>query len=80
MVLELERFVESMKNLMWLLQTLGRAGDIMPFSMGDKNNIYYLRGRRFTFGAMTDNPDLWSTVYNLRNNEKGRQPNERSAG
>ena len=69
------RFVESMKNLMWLLQTLGRAGDIMPFSMGDKNNIYNLRGHKHTFGAM-DDAALWSTIYNLRSNEKGRQPNE----
>ena len=70
------RFVDTMKNLMWLLGALGRTGDIMKFSMGDRNNIYYLRGRRFTFGQMNDDANLWSTVYNLRAGEKGRQPNE----
>jgi monoamine oxidase len=70
------RFTDGMTNLMWLLKTLGRDGDVMPFSMGDEHNIYYVRGRHFTFGEMAANPDLWSSVYNLRANEKGRQPNE----
>ncbi|CAN7737084.1 FAD-dependent oxidoreductase [Variovorax sp. LjRoot290] len=70
------RFVDSMKNLMWLLKTLALDKDIMPFNMGDDNNIYYLRGRRFTFGAMATDPDLWSTRYFLRDQEKQRQPNK----
>lgn len=70
------RFVDSMKNLMWLLKTLSLDKDIMPFNMGDDNNIYYLRGRRFTFGDMAGNPDLWSSRYFLRDQEKQRQPNK----
>ena len=70
------RFVDSMKNLMWLLGTLGLDKDVMRFSMGDDNNLYYLRGRRFTFGAMAANPDLWGTRYFLRDAEKQHQPNK----
>ena len=55
------RFVDSMANLMWLLKSLALDTDIMPFNMGDDNNIYRLRGGRFTFGAMKKDPDLWST-------------------
>jgi lysine 2-monooxygenase len=70
------RFVDSMKNLMWLLKTLKRDADIMPFNMGDKNNIYYLRGHRETFGAMADDADRWSKIYNLPDKEKHLQPNK----
>ena len=70
------RFVEGMANLMWLLKALGRDKDIMKFSMGGEHNIFYLRGRRFTFGEMTNEPNLWSSIYNLRGSEKGRQPNK----
>ncbi len=70
------RFVEGMTNLMWLLKALGRDKDIMKFSMGDVHNIFYLRGRRFTFGEMTADANLWSSIYNLREGEKGRQPNK----
>ena len=70
------RFVKSMDNLMWLLQALELDGDIMPFNMGDDHNIYYLRGQRHTFGEMAANADLWSTIYNLRENERHLQPNE----
>lgn len=69
------RFVEGMTNLMWLFKTLDLDGGIMPFNMGDDNNIYYLRGQRFTFGQMNANPSLWSSVYHLRDNEKNLAPN-----
>jgi monoamine oxidase len=70
------RFTTEMTNLMWLLQTLGRGNDIMPFSMGDGNNIFYLRGKRFTFGQMTETPSLWGTIYNLLPAEQNLQPND----
>ena len=70
------RFVDSMANLMWLLKTLALDKDIMPFNMGDDNNIYYLRGQRFTFGEMAAHPERWSTRYFLRDDEKGLQPNK----
>jgi monoamine oxidase len=70
------RFTQEMTNLWWLLQTLGRNGDIMKFSMGDANNIFYLRGQRFTFGQMATDPMLWSTVYNLLPAEQNMQPND----
>ena len=69
------RFVESMKNLMWLLKTLKLDKDIMEFNMGDVHNIYYLRGHRRTFGEMKT-AALWKGIYNLGDKEKDRQPNE----
>lgn len=68
------RFDVGMKNLMWLLQKLGRSAAIIPFGMGDDNNIYHLRGRRFTFGE-AKNAALWSRLYKLAPNEQNKQPN-----
>jgi monoamine oxidase len=69
------RFDQGMTQLMWLLNQLGKSNDIVPFGMGDDNNIYNLRGQKFTFGAMAQNPTIWSTIYNLNLNEQGKQPN-----
>jgi monoamine oxidase len=69
------RFTNEMTNLMWLLNALGRDGDILPFGMGDKNNIYNLRGKKFTFGDAETNPAIWSTIYTLAPSEQNKQPN-----
>src|SRR4030095_372623 len=56
---------------------LGRGGDILPFGMGGPNNIYYLRGRQFTFAeALQNNGAIWSEIYNLAQNEQNLQPNQ----
>jgi len=70
------RFTADMKNLMWLFDQLNLGPDIMPFSMGDNHNIYNLRTRKFTFGEALANPAIWSSIYQLKANEMGRQPNE----
>ncbi len=69
------RFTKDMTFLMGLFTALGLTDAIMRFSMGDDHNVYYLRGRRFTFGQMKADASLWSTVYNLRESEKNRPPN-----
>jgi len=69
------RFSADMDHLMWLLRALHLDRSIMPFEMGDSHNLYYLRGRRQTFGDMKD-AQRWSTIYHLRPSEQGRQPNQ----
>ena len=69
------RFTADMKNLMWLLGQLELKREIMPFSMGDDHNIYNLRTKKFTFGDATDDPAIWSRIYNLKEDEQNRQPN-----
>lgn len=69
------RFTEDMTTLMWLLGQLNLTDQIMPFSMGDDNNIYNLRTKKFTFGEATANPAIWSEIYNLKPVEQNRQPN-----
>lgn len=69
------RFTTGMKNLMWLLGQLDLKREIMPFSMGDDHNIYNLRTKKITFGETTNDPAIWSQIYNLTEKEKNRQPN-----
>jgi len=69
------RFTDEMTRLIWLINDLGRQGDILPFGMGGDNNIYNLRGRKFTFGEANAKPAIWSEIYNLAANEKNKQPN-----
>ena len=70
------RFIPSQKELWHLIDQLGLRKDVMPFGMGDDHNIYYLRGRRFTFGEANANPGIWSELYYLRDREKGKQPGD----
>jgi len=45
--------------------------------MGDENNLYYLRGRRFTRKeAAADNQAIWSELYRLRDAELHKSPTE----
>ena len=69
------RFTLQMSNLWWLLNAVYKLFDIMPFRMGDDNNIYNLRGKAFTFGQARTDPSIWSTIYNLAPNEQNKQPN-----
>ena len=70
------RFMYGQRELIWLLWELGLQDQVMPFQMGDDNNVYYLRGRRFTFGEAKANPGIWSELYNLNERARGKQPGE----
>ena len=68
------RFLTTHKELMALLAQLKLLDDVVKFPMGDDHNIFYLRGRRFTRGAATKRPSIWSKLYRLQANASGKQP------
>jgi monoamine oxidase len=70
------RFLSSHVELLALLKTLGLSKDIVPFPMGGPNNLYYLRGKRFTVGQAGANPSIWSTLYALNPGANGLQPGD----
>jgi monoamine oxidase len=70
------RFLSTHVELLALLRTLGLSNDIVPFPMGDANNLYYLRGKRFTVGQATANPSIWSTLYAVNPGANGLQPGD----
>lgn len=70
------RFMTSQRELMALLHALDLDEEITPFSMGDSNNLYYLRGRRFTVGEAKVQPDIWSGLYHLDKGSTGKQPGQ----
>lgn len=63
------RFQKTQNTLMKLIEKLGLKK--IPFNMGDKNNIFYLRGKKFTVGDTTDNK-IWKTIYNLNKDEEDK--------
>ena len=70
------RFLESHVELQALLKQLDLAKGIVPFPMGDKHNLFYLRGKRFTRGRATKHPKTWSKLYALQKNAVGKQPGD----
>lgn len=70
------RFLDS-QTLLWnLLGKLGLDDQIVPFFMGDENNIFYLRGNKpFTRREASDNK-IWSKIYNLRPKEQDKSPDK----
>ena len=70
------RFLSTHLELMALLKQLGLSKDIVKFPMGDKHNLFYLRGKRFTRGRATKRPSVWSKLYSLQKGAKGKQPGE----
>jgi len=63
------RFLSTQTTLQALITKLGLGGEVIPFSMGDENNRFYLRGRSFTVKDVTESKNkIWSEIYNL--NEK----------
>lgn len=70
------RFLLAHQELVALLKTLGLWAQAEPFPMGDDRNLFYLRGRRFTRGEAARDPGIWSQLYALNPQEKGKQPGE----
>lgn len=69
------RFMTSQTTLQNLLAALNLTDQIGPFSMGDANNRYYIRGKAFSFGEAAANDNaIWSTVYNLLPAERNQSP------
>jgi monoamine oxidase len=71
------RFMNSHTTLMALIDLMNLQGQIVPFSMGDSNNRYYIRGKAFSFGdAAANNNALWSTLYTLAPGERNLSPGQ----
>jgi lysine 2-monooxygenase len=69
------RFLEDHRLLQRLLRELGLEKKIVSFGMGDEQNLYYLRGRRFTRGdAKRDGNRIWGEIYGLSESERGKSP------
>jgi len=67
------RFLSTQTTLQALITKLGLGGEVIPFSMGDENNRFYLRGRSFTVKDVTESKNkIWSEIYNLNDNEKNK--------
>ncbi len=65
------RFLDQHVHLMHLFRDLEIENEKTPFGMGDENNLYYFRGKRFTRKESTaDNDAMWSNVYKLRESER----------
>ncbi len=48
---------------------------IVPFGMGDDNNVFHIRGRTFTVAeSKRDSNAIWSELYNLLPTERGKSP------
>ena len=74
------RFTSSHHELIALLEELGLGKQAVPFPMGDDNNRFYLRGRRFTVGDARRDPAIWSRLYRLNESARGKQPADVLAG
>lgn len=69
------RFLKSHKYLIQLLHQLSLSHKIKKFGMGDQNNFFYLRGKRFTRGEATSTQKrIWEEIYALSDHEKGKSP------
>lgn len=68
------RFLKSHALLNRLIDELGLRPEVMPFHMGDEQNLFYLNRHRFTRGEVKVDPGLWSKAYNLRDDEIGCGP------
>lgn len=71
------RFNQSMTELLALLQDLGMSEQVIPFGSGNDDNYYNVRGRSFTVAeSKLNNNAIWSTLYDLRPNERNKSPND----
>jgi monoamine oxidase len=70
------RFLTTHVELVALLKELGLWNQVIDFPMGDNNNLFYLRGKRFTRGEATKDPGIWSRIYALNAMETGKQPGD----
>jgi len=82
------RFNDSMTELMNLIYKLKLEDQIVPFPMksqvaaaeGDtpvNTNRFYFRGHGFSVAdAAAGNDDIWGTLYDIKQEEKGLDPNQ----
>jgi len=70
------RFLDTQAELVALLKELDLWKDRVRFPMGDGNNLFYLRGKRFTSGEAKKDPSHWSDLYALNPEAVGKQPGE----
>ncbi|MEA2897890.1 MAG: hypothetical protein QOJ84_3505 [Bradyrhizobium sp.] len=69
------RFLNTHRHLNKILEELGLIQKKVKFGMGDDNNFYYIRGRRFTRQEAKDsNHEIWQEIYSLLPNEVGKSP------
>lgn len=69
------RFLESHRMLFKVLDELELRKKVQSFGMGDDQNLYFLRGKRFTRGEGKRNQNsIWSEVYRLEPKEQGKSP------
>ena len=69
------RFLESHRMLFKVLDDLDLRSKVQSFGMGDDQNLYFLRGRRFTRGDGKRNQNaIWSEIYRLEPKEQGKSP------
>lgn len=71
------RFLAAHTHLMQLLDELGirDASHVVPFSMGDENNLLYLRGQRFSRReAILSGQTVWKDIYRLSPQEQHMAP------
>lgn len=82
------RFNDSMKELMNLIHKLGLENQIIPFPMKSQvtlhkgappvnTNRFYFRGHGFSVAeAAASNDTVWGTLYDIKQEEKGLDPNQ----
>ena len=72
------RFTFDMQELITLLYEMGLQDQIVPFPMGSNgNNRRFFRGVPFTNAESTaNNNEIWGDLYNLEDQERGRNPNQ----
>lgn len=70
------RFMNTQRELLSLFDQLGLSQEIIPFPMGGDDNLYYLRGKRFTFGQAQADPAIWSRIYHLDKGSMEKQPGQ----
>lgn len=71
------RFNAAMPELLSLIDALGMWEEIIPFGMGDDQNLFHVRGRSFTAGeSKQKNHAIWSKLYDLRPHEQYKSPGE----
>ena len=69
------RFLQDHRLLWQLLRELGLDSKKTSFGMGDEQNLYFLRGRRFTRGdAKRGQHKIWGEIYRLSESERGKSP------
>ncbi|MDP3770636.1 MAG: FAD-dependent oxidoreductase [bacterium] len=71
------RFLKTHQHVMRLLHVLHLEDQIIPFGMGDENNLYYFRGKRMKRSELSLNVShTLKGLYRLYKNEKNKSIEE----